>query len=527
MPDSTRINQIRQQLNRILLICCPTLHPSREDQQHEVASSTEQGNPQLAPGLGSTSLPPAHDIQIEGNAADENILPLPNQESFSNGGTISPCFMDDGPITQQSVDDGISASLSPSSPPSPMHDAAAADPTKENQDPTHTHPTPNDTNSFAVMDVRVQRVAGDGRCFFHCVAAALETDLAAIHDMLRHAVESIDSLQAIRAVGLSEGVTYTSDSDSAIMQAVKEKYMCSDTFQNLKQGGDVEMMLLSLYHRGRLSFCVMRDSKHLPTRYRYTGPLPSHIGEEREYEEITLHHCSHSGSGEPNHYDLMEWIRPDGTVVRRLSITEDEASAGYGESSLTGNSKTKFEKLSLAADAAIQANQRSAQEEEDNCLAQTLQMLEKEDARDRGMTSDSESSVNGEHVCSGNVAVEVSKVAHRLPMPIKFPPSLRSTANASGPAARVGVATPASVQQRPSLLVPAPPHPTVSITLPAVRMMMWRELPPSCRRLFLDIVIPIFEKYKQYSQAGKYKACVMCYYLTQAIRSACTNTSQG
>jgi len=250
--DATRCNhdQVRQQLNRSLLQCCPTLHSSADSQHDGVASSSDEENSQLPPpGLDSTSLPPTSEIQLEGDIDEaddhENIHALANQEpaAVPNGGTLSPCLMDDGPAIQQRADDGISAFLSSS------HSSTLNSNGSENHASIPAgSSTTNGTDSFETMNVHVQRAEPDGRCFFHCVAAALDISLEDIRDMLKQALESIDSVHGIRAVGLSEGVSIAADSNSTDIQAVKDKYFRSATFQNLAQGGDVEMMLLSLYH---------------------------------------------------------------------------------------------------------------------------------------------------------------------------------------------------------------------------------------------------------------------------------------
>jgi len=392
-----------------LLQCCRTLHPHHHggeensgdcsDSESEPDSQSDMALHPPAPGLGATSLPAPQNIQIGegGSDSEENApIPYPHQDSSSHERTLSPCLasiLDDDAATQESCGNGgISAFLSPLS--ASQHNGNVVDPstvTVNQAAPTSALPSSHadTTDSYSNMHVRVTRVAGDGSCFFHCVAAALDVQLDTIRDMLKHAVESIDSLEIIRAVGLSESVTH--DSADTLIEAVKQKYMCSDTFINLKQGGDEEMMLLSLYYHGRLSFCIMRDSKHLPTRYQYTGPVPTsnREQEQRLYEEITLHYCAHSGSGEANHYDLMEWIHPNGTVMSRLTITEEEARAGYHEG--TFNMKKKFEKLGHAADAAIRTNRLSTQMKEDEHLALAIQLLDKEDAKDRGMSSESDS----------------------------------------------------------------------------------------------------------------------------------------
>lgn len=181
-----------------------------------------------------------------------------------------------------------------------------------------------------IVNVRVTHVPGDGKCLFHCIATALNTDLNTIQVSLAESLDSIKTHMELKNCGI-KGICDIGKADFGYIhyKNIISKYKESNNWKNFTYGGSSEMLLLSKICNGQLRFTTHQISPSFKPQTLSYGSPPAR-SEKFQIIDIDLFFCHFNGSPNPsaaaglNHYDLITYELSNGKSFHYWPFNESE-----------------------------------------------------------------------------------------------------------------------------------------------------------------------------------------------------------
>ncbi|MDR3403429.1 MAG: hypothetical protein P4L99_13100 [Chthoniobacter sp.] len=342
-----------------------------------------------------------------------------------------------------------------------------------------------------VRAARRIRISPEGnQCWYRAVSQQLEITIEQLAAILRHTVGEIDDVPTLVRYGLMDS---PEDDSLAAMERAKQKYLGPGSdFRARRNGGSVEMYLLSHAMDGALSFLVVDVESRT-----FTEPLRRYCAVDLEAEsrsgmvvharkEICLHYCSYTGArgASPFHYDRLEYELTDGR--RTGEWTELHLDT-------TAHRRQREQLLLRVAKDAVMSNRAVAKEE----LLQTefaLEMLLEEERGQPAVVCPTRRSV------TDAVMRTPTKRSRGTP---KRTRSGTSSATIAGVTPTAGIihssVNRASHRERRRAAPPA-------IDPGRARPHVCRVVPKPCQGAFLATFSPYFENYSRLHQEGEVHA---------------------
>jgi hypothetical protein len=156
-------------------------------------------------------------------------------------------------------------------------------------------------------DILYSRVAADGQCWWTCTSIALGITKGDLRREMEVALRTVNDATTLFELGM----TFMPGGPSSRVAPLVSSFLHPDgDFMKFKNGGAVEMRLLSFARGGQIRFVCISSNANEPPQEHYFKPssMSAVAARARITTDIALHHCSSFGfrhASKRQHWNLL------------------------------------------------------------------------------------------------------------------------------------------------------------------------------------------------------------------------------